>query len=82
MGTHRKLDKLGRIAIPSDFRNQMGAKPGDPLEIIIEGNRITVVKYRPGCIFTGDTKGPLIEYCGQKVSVAAIREMAAIAEII
>jgi len=77
-GIVRKVDELGRIVLPSELRNTLNIKEKDPLEIFIEDSRIILRKYEPSCIFTGMMDG-LIEYKGKKVSIRAIKEMAALA---
>ena len=77
-GIVRKVDELGRIVLPSELRSTLNIKEKDPLEIFIEDSRIILRKYEPSCIFTGMMDG-LIEYKGKKVSVRAIKDMAALA---
>ena len=36
----RKIDELGRIVIPSDFREALGMEPGEKIEIYIEEGRV------------------------------------------
>lgn len=46
----RRLDDLGRIVIPSDFREELGMEPGEKVEIYIEEGRVIlkrVVKTDP-----------------------------------
>lgn len=37
--TKRKIDDLGRVVIPMDFREELNIKTGDPLEVYIEGEK-------------------------------------------
>ena len=47
-GIIRRIDDLGRIAIPKDIRRQLEIKEGDALEIaVIGGNIIQISKYMP-----------------------------------
>ncbi len=43
-GIVRKLDELGRITLPKEYRNTYGIKNGDPLGMFVEGNFICLVK--------------------------------------
>lgn len=46
----RRLDDLGRIVIPSDFREELGMEPGEKIEIYTDGGRVIlkrVVKTDP-----------------------------------
>lgn len=36
----RKIDELGRIVIPSDFREELGMEPGEKVEIYVDGERV------------------------------------------
>ena len=36
-GIIRRIDDLGRIAIPKEIRRRIGVHEGDPLEIYVEG---------------------------------------------
>lgn len=80
-GIVRNLDPLGRIVIPKEMRRILGIAERDPLEILIEDNKIILRKYAPCDIFTGDTE-ELIDYHGKLVSKKSITEMASIAGII
>lgn len=46
-GIIRRIDDLGRIVIPRAIRDQVGIKEGDPLEIILDGDRLYLEKYIP-----------------------------------
>ena len=46
----RKIDELGRVVIPSDFREELGMEPGEKIEIYTDGGRVIlkrVVKTDP-----------------------------------
>lgn len=44
-GIVRRIDELGRIVIPKEIRKSLRIKNGDNLEIIVEGENITLRKY-------------------------------------
>lgn len=46
-GIIRRIDELGRIAIPREIRRSLKIKDGDPLEIFFDKDRLTLVKYAP-----------------------------------
>lgn len=46
-GIVRRLDDLSRIVIPKEIRRRCGLVDGDPLEIGVEDNHITLTPYRP-----------------------------------
>ncbi|MDO4394453.1 MAG: stage V sporulation T C-terminal domain-containing protein [Mycoplasmatota bacterium] len=44
-GIVRRIDELGRIVIPKEIRKNLRIKNGDNLEILVEGENITLRKY-------------------------------------
>lgn len=50
-GVVRKVDELGRIVIPIELRRTMDIEEKDALEIYVDGEKIILKKYAPGCIF-------------------------------
>lgn len=53
-GIVRKVDELGRIVIPHELRRTMGIEEKDSLEIFVDGNKIILTKYAPGCTICGN----------------------------
>ncbi len=52
MGIPRPVDKMGRVVIPKEMRDQLDIKNDcDKFEISMEGNQIVLRKYKPVCIF-------------------------------
>jgi transcriptional pleiotropic regulator of transition state genes len=56
-GITRKVDELGRVVIPIELRRTLDIEEKDPLEIFVDGDRIILRKYNPGCIVCGNTDG-------------------------
>ena len=44
-GIVRRIDELGRIVIPKEIRKNLRIKNGDNLEILVDGDNITLRKY-------------------------------------
>jgi AbrB family looped-hinge helix DNA binding protein len=42
---NRKIDRLGRLVIPKEMRDELGIKNGDKVKIELKGNKIIVTKY-------------------------------------
>lgn len=40
----RKIDELGRVVLPVDFRKQLGLRPTDSVNIYIKGSFIIIEK--------------------------------------
>jgi len=47
----RKLDELGRVVIPLEYRRQLGWQEKDDIEMILTDNSIVLKKAVDGCIF-------------------------------
>ena len=52
-GIIRKIDDLGRIAIPKDYRRQLDIKEGQDLEIVIVNDFIVIGKAREEMVGEG-----------------------------
>ena len=56
-GIVRKVDKLGRIVIPMEYRSHLEvSNDEDALEIFVEDDKIILKKYQRGCMFCGEVK--------------------------
>ena len=53
-GMARKVDDLGRIVLPVEMRRMFGIRPGDELEIGVDGGSILLRKIEARCVFCGD----------------------------
>lgn len=45
LGVIRRIDDLGRVVIPKEIRQRFRIREGDPLEIFVEKEAITMKKY-------------------------------------
>jgi len=52
-GIVRRVDELGRIVIPIELRRTLDIDNGESLEIFVDGDRIILRKYQPGCKLCG-----------------------------
>ncbi len=51
-GIVRAIDKMGRVVIPKELREQLGVKNEiDSFDIYQDGDKIILEKYRPSCVF-------------------------------
>lgn len=53
-GLVRKVDGLGRVAIPVELRRKLGIKVKDGLEIYVDAENLVLSKYEPACLFCGN----------------------------
>ena len=51
-GIVRPIDKMGRVVIPKEYRNDLKVENDvDSFEISLEGDKIILKKFQPTCIF-------------------------------
>lgn len=55
-GIIRKVDRLGRIVLPSETRKKLNISPKDDLEIYSEGECIVLKKSQSACTFCGNSE--------------------------
>ena len=76
----RKLDKLGRITIPANFRKNLNIDDLEELEIISGSNNIIIRKQINPDIFGNiDEDDNYFEYYGNRISKNSIIELSKIA---
>lgn len=79
-GLVRPIDKMGRVVIPKEYRDQMKVKNDvDSFEIYLEGDKIILKKYQPGCIFCGEVL-PSVSLNGNSVCKKCIERLNEIKE--
>ena len=76
-GNVRAIDELGRIVVPIEFRNALDIKAGDLLKMDMDGEKITVQKNTPACVFCG-TETALTKYQNKTLCIGCIREISKI----
>lgn len=52
-GVVRKIDELGRIVIPMEFRNTLDLNARDSIQISLDDGRIILSKVMDSCVFCG-----------------------------
>lgn len=75
-GIVRNIDELGRIVIPKELRTLMDMPVGSGVEIYVEGSKIAITRYYPGCFFCGNAADELKEHKGKKICKACLAELA------
>ena len=71
----RKVDQLGRVVIPKELRKNFDIEDNrDLLEIYVEGDKIILKKFTPGCTFCGK-EGTLFEFKEKLVCPNCIKEI-------
>ncbi len=41
--TRGRIDKQGRIVIPTEIRQELGFEPDEPLSLVVEGNSLRIL---------------------------------------
>lgn len=72
----RKLDELGRIVIPSDFRKKLDVKTGDRLRVELIDNTLVLQKSIPTCVLCGKAEGLKYESNNKHICEDCIQEIA------
>jgi transcriptional pleiotropic regulator of transition state genes len=52
-GMTRRIDQLGRIVIPAEFRRLLGIEAGDQLAMGMESGKLVIAKADPDCAICG-----------------------------
>lgn len=65
-GIIRRVDELGRVVLPIEIRRILDIEERDPLEIILDEDRIVLRKLQPTCIFCG-AEEDLQEYRSKRI---------------
>ena len=71
----RKVDTLGRVAIPMAIRRAFGIDQRDPLTIFSDGDRIVLAKPSESCVVCGATDGEQIVFKDQQLCSNCIAEL-------
>lgn len=56
-GIIRKVDELGRIVVPVEFRRHLDIEIKDSVEIYLQDGQVVIKKLQTSCVFCGKTKG-------------------------
>ena len=76
-GVVRNIDELGRIVIPKELRKKLDMPEGAPIEIFVDDNKISLMRYYEGCHFCGGAES-LCELKGKKICRSCIEELSAL----
>lgn len=60
------FDKLGRVVIPKEIRDEFDINPKDKIEIFVDENKIFLQKYKESCLFCAETQ-ELKQYQGKYI---------------
>ena len=74
VGYVSKIDSLGRIVIPKPVRKMYEMEKEDAVEILAKDNGLLIRKYKPSCVFCGETEN-IIVHEGHNVCEACIKKL-------
>lgn len=75
-GIVRNIDNLGRVVIPMELRRTLGIDEKDPLEVFVDGDKIILRKYAPGCYICGNNEGHMHAFFGRQLCQKCVNEAA------
>lgn len=79
----KRLDSMGRITIPSEFRKHLAIADFDEIEMTVEDDKIVLKKHTEYDIFGNIiAENSVFEYNGHKISKKSIIELASLAGIL
>lgn len=70
----RRVDELGRVVLPVEFRRSLGIEERDPLEVSLEGECILLRRHEISCIFCGGAVD-LSTYRGKSICAGCRRAL-------
>ena len=70
----KKIDNLGRVVVPKGYRLMLGLKPGDPLDVEVDGDRLVIAPHLEGCLFCGGS-GELQVYHSKKICSDCVEQI-------
>ena len=74
-GIIRPVDKMGRVVIPKEMRNQLNiTNDTDSFEIFMDGDNIVLKKHKPFCVFC-KSQEECIEFENQTVCKSCIEKL-------
>lgn len=74
-GVVRPVDRMGRVVIPKEIRNQLGIENDvDSFEIYTEDDKVILKKFVPSCVFCQSSEN-IIEFSGYNVCSSCIDKL-------
>ena len=74
VGVIRRVDCIGRITPPMEFRRALEIFEGDEVEILLQGTSIVIKKHRDTCIFC-DSSENIKYFKGKYVCINCISKL-------
>lgn len=74
-GMVRNVDNLGRVVIPKEIRRTLGIDELDPVEIFVDGDKVVLRKYQPGCYTCGSVESEVEHFYGHIICHKCIKDI-------
>ncbi len=74
----RKVDELGRVVLPAEFRRELDIAERDIVEIRISGTSLVLQKYVQVCVFCGSSQD-ILAYRSRSICRRCLRSLRALA---
>ena len=74
----RKVDELGRVVLPAEFRRELDIAERDIVEIRISGTSLVLQKYVQVCVFCGSSQD-ILAYRSRSICRRCLRSLRAFA---
>lgn len=74
-GMVRNVDHLGRVVVPKEIRKTMGIDELDPVEFYVDGDKIILKKYQPGCHICGSVEDAVSHFYGRIICNKCVTEI-------
>lgn len=71
----RKIDELGRVVLPTEFRKVLSIGNNDDVNIHIENGKVIIEKHTDTCVFCGNENN-LIVYNNKRICKSCISNLA------
>jgi transcriptional pleiotropic regulator of transition state genes len=74
IGMARRIDQLGRVVVPAEFRKMLGIQQGDLIEMRVEHGALVLRKVAPECAICSNTDD-LLDVHGKHLCAGCVREI-------
>ena len=71
----RKLDEIGRIIIPPDYRRLLNWNPNTEVAIVLEDGKLSLQAAQPNCVLCGDSNNYLLQHNGKYICGNCLKEL-------
>jgi len=77
-GIRRRVDDLGRVVIPAEYRHRLGIEVGDEVTFTLDGDHLVVARQVSRCVLC-DAEDDLVTFRGRPVCQACMTALAVLA---